>query len=34
MDKGEHHLRGSITSEGTRKDPFFVIFVKRGEEKK
>jgi hypothetical protein len=32
-NKGEHRLRGSITSEGTRNDPF-VIFVKRREEKK
>jgi hypothetical protein len=33
IDKGEHYLRGTITSEGTQKDPFF-HFCKRGEEKK
>ena len=34
MDKEEHHLKGSMTSEGARKDHFFVTFVKRGEKKK
>jgi hypothetical protein len=33
MDKGEHHLRGSITSEGTRKD-HFCHFCKKGRREK
>jgi hypothetical protein len=33
MDKGEHNLRGSITSEGERKYPFFHFCKKRRREK-
>jgi hypothetical protein len=33
MDKGEHRLRGSITSEGTRKD-HFCHFCKKGRREK
>jgi hypothetical protein len=33
MDKEEHHLRGSITSEGKGKDRFF-HFCKKGRRKK
>jgi hypothetical protein len=33
MDKEEHHLRGSMTSEGARKD-HFCHFCKKGEKRK
>jgi hypothetical protein len=33
VDKGEHRLRGSITSEGTRKDHFCHFFKKGRREK-
>jgi hypothetical protein len=34
MDKEEHHLRGSMTSEGANKRSFLSIFVKKGRREK